>query len=629
MGGGENMNISKVILENFRAYYDKVEILLNDFNVFIGKNDVGKSSILEAIDIFLNDGKGVVKVSPDDLNILARRDSVDSFKIGIVFNNFPEQIIIDETIATNLKDEYLLNDNYELEVWKTFMNGKLKGTVIKCNHPTNNEFLKSLMNKKHNDLKDFVETHNIKVDDKRSSADLRKAIREYYRKQDGKLKFEILEISIDQEGLKNIWNKLKNYLPVFGLFHSDRKNVDQDDEIQDPLKLKIEEIFKSEEVLKILSNIEKQIKEEIENIAEKTINKFKELSTESASIKPKIPDVNSLKWKDVYKGLGFYTDNDIPLNKRGSGFRRLVLLSSFLAEVEKNETENNKIHIIYAIEEPETALHPDLQIKLINTLKELSKKERYQILLTTHSPALIRLCETDDIRFVKQEDGQAKVQNFDEKISDEIIKTMGLLPNISKIVICVEGTNDEKFLLNINQNIDELKKIIDLKAKIKSDSIAIIPMNGSNLRDWINHYALKNTNALEFHLYDKDEDEKYKSEIEKVNKRNDGSYGVLTSFREIENYVDKEILENEFQIKIELKQNENWGELDIPSIVKSKLRNQRDEKSIKKEICGSCSKLMSKDKFEQLGVWEEVKGWFEKIKDMEKKILERYEHDKE
>jgi predicted ATP-dependent endonuclease of OLD family len=623
------MKISKIVLENFRAYYDKLEILLNDFNVFIGKNDVGKSSILEAIDIFLNDGKGVVKVSPDDLNIQASRDSVESFKIGIVFNNFPEQIIIDETNATKLKDEYLLNYNDKLEVWKTFMKGKLKGTVIKCNHPANNEFLKSLMNKKHNDLKDFVETHNIKVDDKRGSADLRKAIREYYRKKDGELKLEILEISIDQEELKNIWNKLKNYLPVFGLFHSDRKNVDQDDEIQDPLKLKIEEIFKREEVLKVLSNIEKQIKEEIENIAEKTVNKFKELSTESASIKPNIPDVNSLKWKDVYKGLGFYTDNDIPLNKRGSGFRRLVLLSSFLAEVEKNETENNNTHIIYAIEEPETALHPDLQIKLINTLKELSKKERYQILLTTHSPALIRLCETDDIRFVKQEDGQAKVQNFDEKISDEIIKTMGLLPNISKIVICVEGTNDEKFLLNINQNIDELKKIIDLKAKKESGSIAIIPMNGSNLKDWIDRYALKNTNALEFHLYDKDEDEKYKSEIEEVNKRNDGSYGVLTSFREIENYVDKEILENEFQIKIELKQNENWGELDIPSIVKSKLRNHRDEKSIKEEICGSCSKLMNKDKFEQLGVWEEVKGWFQKIKEMEKKILERYEHDNE
>ncbi|MBZ4669664.1 MAG: ATP-dependent endonuclease of the family-like protein [Defluviitaleaceae bacterium] len=623
------MNISKIILENFRAYYDSIEILLNDFNVFIGKNDVGKSSILEAIDIFLNDGKGVVKVSPDDLDILARRDSVDSFKIGIVFNGFPERIIIDETNATNLKDEYLLNDNNKLEVWKTFKDGKLKGTAIKCNHPANNEFLKSLMNKKHNDLKDFVETHNIKVDDKRSSADLRKAIREYYRKKDGELKLEILEISIDQEELKNIWNKLKNYLPVFGLFHSDRKNVDQDDEIQDPLKLKIEEIFKREEVLKVLSNIEKQIKEEIENIAEKTVNKFKELSTESASIKPNIPDVNSLKWKDVYKGLGFYTDNDIPLNKRGSGFRRLVLLSSFLAEVEKNETENNNTHIIYAIEEPETALHPDLQIKLINTLKELSKKERYQILLTTHSPALIRLCETDDIRFVKQEDGQAKVQNFDEKISDEIIKTMGLLPNISKIVICVEGTNDEKFLLNINQNIDELKKIIDLKAKKESGSIAIIPMNGSNLKDWIDRYALKNTNALEFHLYDKDEDEKYKSEIEEVNKRNDGSYGVLTSFREIENYVDKEILENEFHINIEIKPYVNWGELDIPNVVKSKLRNHRDEKSIKEEICGSCSKLMTKDKFEQLGVWEEVKGWFEKINEMEKKILERNKHDNE
>lgn len=46
------MKIKKLILENFRAFYGITEIPLDDFIVFIGKNDQGKSSILEAIDIF-------------------------------------------------------------------------------------------------------------------------------------------------------------------------------------------------------------------------------------------------------------------------------------------------------------------------------------------------------------------------------------------------------------------------------------------------------------------------------------------------------------------------------------------------------------------------------------------------
>ena len=37
-----------------------------------------------------------------------------------------------------------------------------------------------------------------------------------------------------------------------------------------------------------------------------------------------------------------------------------MLLSFFLAEVEKQKNDT-KVNTIYAIEEPETSLHPDLQ----------------------------------------------------------------------------------------------------------------------------------------------------------------------------------------------------------------------------------------------------------------------------
>lgn len=613
------MKIEKLILENFRCFYGKVEISMDDFTVFIGKNDQGKSSIFEAIDIFINEGKGTVKIDEDDLNKKARDEGHDSFKIGIVFKSYPETPIIDATNPTSLKDEYLLNKDGFLEIWKVFRKGKVqdKETFLKCNHPANDEFLKNLMNKKIKELQYFIkEKNNIKVSDNRKAAELRRAIRNYY----GNLQFDEIEIKIDAEGLKDIWSKLQNYLPVFALFHSDRKNIDQDQEIQDPLKVRVEQIFKRDDIQKTLNEIAKEIDKEIKTIADGTIQKFREISQQQITIKANIPEVASLKWKDVYKGIGFNTDMDIPLNKRGSGIRRTVLVSSFLADIESKLDPKNNNHIIYAIEEPETSLHPDLQKKLINTLINLSKT--YQIFISTHSPALIRLFETSSIRYVEQDnEGKTNVEFFNDNVAKKIVSNLGLLPQIGKVVICVEGTNDEKFLLNINENINELKSIIDLREKINSGLLAIIPMRGSNLIDWVNRYALKNTNVIEFHLYDRDTCGQYKNEIEKVNKRQDGSCGLLTNKREIENYVPKEIIEQEFQITLD---NINWDDEDIPQKILEKCPNKKDKKggdSIVKEIlCCSCSKKITKRDLDDLGAWDEVKEWFEKIRDICNKV---------
>ena len=47
------MRISKIILDNFRGY-KHVEIDFNRFNCIVGKNDVGKSTIFEAIKWFFD-----------------------------------------------------------------------------------------------------------------------------------------------------------------------------------------------------------------------------------------------------------------------------------------------------------------------------------------------------------------------------------------------------------------------------------------------------------------------------------------------------------------------------------------------------------------------------------------------
>lgn len=601
------MKIQKVILENFRAFYGLHPILINNLTALIGKNDQGKSSVLEALDIFINDGKGTVKVKVDDLNVKAKNEGKDNFRIGVVFSEFPEEVTIDASNPTNLKDEFLLNNEGYLEVWKSFKNGNLKETRIKCKHPSNDEELKNLLRTKRDELKNIVEKKQLACSDKRKSALLRKAIRDSY----SNLVLNEIEIIVDAEDAKKIWEQLTNYLPVFALFHSDRKNQDLDSEVQDPLKISIEQIFKREDIQMKLNEIATVIEEEISNISNNTISKFEEVSKQKTLVKPDIPEVASLKWKDVYKNIGFKTDNDIPMNKRGSGFRRLLLLSFFLAEVER-QIDENRVHTIYAIEEPETSLHPDLQKILLNSLLELSEQTNYQILITTHSPQFIRILPNESIRYIEN----GKVETFNKDVLSRIIKNLGVLPNVGKVIWCVEGKNDEMFLKNINQNIPELKQILDVEANIKSGLLAFNLMYGSNCGDYIDRYITKNTNAIEFHLYDKDKDNKYKSEIESVNKRNDGSKGILTNKREIENYIPKNLIETELNITIS--NSTNWDEYDVAKEVANQTRKK--ESDVKKILNGQISTKITKKDLEDLNAWTEVKEWFEIINDMIKKV---------
>jgi len=62
------MKIKAVEIKGFRGYSSAIKIELSDLLVLVGKNDVGKSTVLEALDIFFNEGKGSIKLDKDDIN---------------------------------------------------------------------------------------------------------------------------------------------------------------------------------------------------------------------------------------------------------------------------------------------------------------------------------------------------------------------------------------------------------------------------------------------------------------------------------------------------------------------------------------------------------------------------------
>jgi predicted ATP-dependent endonuclease of OLD family len=94
------LKLAAVILENFRGYSQSTRIEVDDLTAFIGKNDAGKSTILEALEIFFNDGKperGDVSVHGTAMTI----------RIGCAFNSLPNEIVLDAAARTSLASEYL------------------------------------------------------------------------------------------------------------------------------------------------------------------------------------------------------------------------------------------------------------------------------------------------------------------------------------------------------------------------------------------------------------------------------------------------------------------------------------------------------------------------------------------
>lgn len=397
------MKIKTVTLRNFRAYKNETVIEFENLTAFVGKNDIGKSTVLEALDIFFNDGGGVVKLDKGDVN-QENADADNTISITVEFTDLPASIRIDAQNMTTLQEEYLLTSANTLKIRKEYPNaGKAKVFII-ANHPTIGQ-CKDLLVKKITELKKILDDNNIVCNDKTRSAVIRKAIWTHYA---GNLNCNEVAIDTTKEGAKDIYEGLETFLPLYSLFKADRSNNDTDTEVQDPMKIAVKQLMARADVVDLCNQISGIVSTELNRVAANTLGKLQQMDPATANtLTPSIPSVQNLKWADVFKSVSINSDNEIPLNKRGSGVKRLVLISFFRAEVDRRKADpkNTNRGVIYAIEEPETSQHVKMQKMMIDSLKTLSQQSEVQVILTTHSSFVVKQLTYDNIRVIKEDNG--------------------------------------------------------------------------------------------------------------------------------------------------------------------------------------------------------------------------------
>lgn len=590
------MKLKTLKIHNFRAYQEETEISFDNMTGLIGRNDIGKTSILDALGIFF--GHKLCKYEPADKCVYSGEN--DDVIITCEFEGLPDKIVIDATSITNLQREYLLTEEGTLSLSRVFNKGKGAGSyVANCFHPTAKN-AKGILLKKNDELKAIAHSLQVEAKDNRSNVSLREVI--YQSIDDLKLKSQAVTLS--KEDGKAILEQIQNHLPHFALFRADRPSTDEEAEVQDPMKVAISQAL--EDISPQLEEVKNLVRDRALAVANNTLSHLSDLDPELAM--SLTPDFKAdPKWEGIFK-LSLSGNDNIPINKRGSGVRRLVLISFFKAEAERIKREYQDRGVIYAIEEPETSQHPDKQKLLVEAFSDMAEKDGCQIVITTHVPALAEQLPIESIRHIfRNQAGEIEVNSNREDVFKHIARDLGVLPDSRvQVIVCVEGPNDIAFFKNLSSMlISEGHVAPDFE---NDPRIVILPLGGDTLRDWVNGHYLKNIGKPEVHIYDRDDKNPptYQPTCDAVNARADGSIAFITRKREAENYLHPDAISEALSIQVAF-----TDDCDVPTIVGAALGV--NGRTAKRKLNRIAVKKMTKERLDECDPDGEILGWLNEI----------------
>lgn len=610
------MKLLRIRVRNFRCYQEEKSLSFEDFTALVGRNDSGKSSILDALALFFDE----YKPDGDDACISGNKQDM---RVICEFTDLPSNIIIDADHPTTLEQEHLLNSQGHLEIHRVY-SGHLKtpkptGIFAYALHPTA-EGHADLLHLKRQQLQARAKQLGMDLSgvDQRINSELRKTI----WNSSGELSLEEKEVDLEKEDAKKIWSVLSKQLPVLAVFHSDRKSTDQDEEAQSPMKSAVDEAIRQRQAE--LDDIAEHVQSQVEQIARETVEKIREMDPHLASeLNPRFSKPN---WSKVFS-ISLTDDAQIPINKRGSGVRRLVLLNFFRAQAERRLEQKEAPGIVYAIEEPETSQHPNNQKILFEALRELSEQPGCQVVVTTHTPVLAKDIPINSLRYIDITDTGRQIHSYGEDTYNQVAKALGVLPDHKvKVFIGVEGVNDIDFLKNISQVLLQAgEDVIDLTKLEAEGGIIFVPLGGSSLTLWT--HRLAGLNRPEFHLFDRDQPPTTKSShqdaVDEINVRAN-AIAMLTEKREMENYIHPQAIENSIGVNL------TYGDFDdVPELVAQHLhvanggagdwhdldadKKKKKESRAKRRLNNEAVSAMTVAMLDEIDTNGNVRSWLQEI----------------
>lgn len=398
MSGNDTLSVSEFAVENFKSIRESGTVQFGDFTVFVGKNDAGKSSLLEALMIFLEQDK------PDTGHFHKYNDV--EIEMTAIFENVPEDL------EDALREEYQ-SESDEFSVTRIFESRP--GTTPGSDTYVNGEGL----------------SKGAIVED---GEELTKA-----------------------QSRSFIWDFIPKPIHIFAERDVTEETKLKSGTLLNDLLLPILEeggIGDSNSIAETRSTLEDSLEDTSQKIAEELTDSMQshmpdletiEVNTGTVSLDKAITPTVELKDK--------YLPESVDISERGSGVGSLFILSLMEAYVDMQVGDG----YIILFEEPGNSLHPGAERKMLDALKSISD-EGGQVSITTHSQVFIDRTDHSQLYIVSRDDGESNFKQVERdafEAVDEIgAKNSDILQ--SDFVFYVEGPSDVAVVEEIGrQSIDD------------------------------------------------------------------------------------------------------------------------------------------------------------------------------
>jgi len=282
--------------------------------------------------------------------------------------------------------------------------------------------------------------------------------------------------------------------------------------------------------------------EELNKIENKLNGSYNRKINEDGSLKKSIP-VNSnnlIAAKDGFIESWFEEDksmpNNLPLSWFPSGWRAYAEITSYLRDCKKGS--------VCLLEEPEVNLHPRLQRLLLKRIEEISIDNGLQILLSTHSPAMINASFSDQVSIYHTQGNTVDILDNEKSLLDDLgYKASDIFQ--TNCVVWVEGPSDRIYIKHwLSSFDDELIEGVDYSFMFYGGRILSHFDLNDNGDDMISMLKI-NINSIIVMDSDRKNENDELNETKKriINSCRDGSAKVwITGGREIENYLNSDVL---------------------------------------------------------------------------------------
>lgn len=459
------MKLTKVIINNFRSFGESQIIELNNQTVLIGNNSSGKTTVLQALSKLFSDKQSDRIIRKSDFHLpkgLRPGENTRNLFIETIFE-FDE---LDGTVYGPAIPTFFEHFTVSQDGAKPFLRIRLESSweddgTVEGSIDTQFYYISS-------------DEDTIRDEDKHRAP----------RKDLDKIR--VLYVPASRTPEKELGNASGSMLSR--LVNSINWTEDEINEITDKID-ELNNTFLSENGA--LTQINNEIQKSWELYHEDNRFSQAELIINSSEMAAALRQI-ALKFSPTT------TEEAFTVSDLGDGLRSIFyfsLVDSILdieLEITKDREENPDnprfklippVLTILAIEEPENHIAPHHIGKLIKRFKQLGNNDNSQVILTSHSPAIVKRIEPEDLRYLRIENNDRVLQTIVSDIQlpqaiDESYKyikgAIQAYPELyfAKLVVLGEGDSEELLL----------PKFFDLLGlEIDSSQISVVPLGGRHV----------------------------------------------------------------------------------------------------------------------------------------------------